>query len=70
MKLVSTSGIIDISTGRGALVKRLLSRPTMGECPAKNRTPVTITGYIESIYGDFDGTDQSFNIVVESIEAT
>jgi len=66
-KLSSNFVILDVENGRQALAKHFAKCPPVGECPEKLRVPVTITGYIDNVWGDDDGISQEFSVKVETI---
>ena len=66
-KLSSNFVLIDIENGRKALAKHFAKRPFMGKCPEKLKVPVTITGYIDDVWGSNNGVSQKFSIEVETI---
>lgn len=67
-KFKSDFAILDVKAGRAALAKQFTSRPPLGECPTKLRIPVTITGYIDGIWGGDDGISREFTVVVQSVK--
>lgn len=68
MKIQSDFALLDVKTGRGALNKHFAKRPRLGECPPAMRIPVTITGYIDDVWGGDDGTSREFSVVVQSVK--
>jgi hypothetical protein len=70
MKIVSDFALLDVKQGRGALNKRLANRPRSGPCPDHMRIPVVIHGYIDDVWGSFDGVSQEYTVVVTKVEAT
>jgi len=69
MNIGSTFAIIDVKRGRKQLAKHFEERPLTGECPKDFRIPVTITGYLDSQWGNDDGESTEFSMTVESISA-
>lgn len=67
MKISSGFALIDVKDGRNELAKHFKSRPRLGPCPEKLRVPVTITGYIDAVWGDDDGESREFSVTVESV---
>lgn len=67
-KLKSTFALLDVKAGRAALNKHFAKRPPLGECPPKMRVPVTITGYIDGVWGGDDGVSREFSVVVQSVK--
>lgn len=61
----SDFALLDVKTGRGALNKHFAKAPRGRECPVAMRVPVTITGYIDGIWGSGDGV---FSVTVESVK--
>lgn len=64
----SDFAILDVKSGRKTLEKHFKSRPGMGECPKPLRVPVTITGYIDDVWGHDDGVSQEFSVTVEAVK--
>lgn len=69
-KIKSGFAILDVTTGAKPLAKHFKARPLFGPCPEEMRVPVTLTGYIENVWGGHDGTSQEFTMRVETIEVT
>lgn len=67
MKLTSDFALLSIKDGRDELASHFEQRPVSGPCPEHLRIPVTIVGYIESIWGADDGIDQEFSVQVEHL---
>ncbi len=64
MKLQSNFAILDVKRGRASL---------LDACDKQDRQPglflpVTITGFITGIHGNYDGVSQEFKVQVESVE--
>ena len=68
MKLKIKHAVVDITTGRKEFSKRFAERPHFGPCPEQMRVPITITGYIDGIFGDDDGTSQEFTVCVTKLD--
>lgn len=68
MDIKSDFAILDVKAGRGPLNKHFKDRPRLGECPPKMRVPVTITGYIDGVWGDDDGVSREFCVTVQSVK--
>jgi hypothetical protein len=68
MKISSSFAILDVKKGRDKLAEHFKDRPRLGPCPPELRIPVTITGYIDDIWGDDDGVSREFGITVEKVE--
>lgn len=67
LTIKSDFAILDVKVGCRALGKHFLKRPNSGECPSALRIPVTIKGYIDDIWGGFDGVSQEFGVCVQSV---
>lgn len=68
LRIKSDFLIIDVKQGRHALEKHFRARPDRGACPKELRVPVTITGYIDGVFGNDDGVSREFTVTVESVE--
>ena len=68
MEIKSTFAILDVKAGRSALNKHFSKRPALGVCPPAMRIPVTITGYIDGIWGADDGVSREFSVTVQSVK--
>ena len=68
MKIESTFAVLDVKAGRKRLAKHFASRPSMGHCPPELRIPVIITGYIDGVNSNDDGTSIEFAVIVEKVE--
>jgi hypothetical protein len=68
MEIKSTFAILDVKAGRSALNKHFAKRPRLGECPPAMRVPVTITGYIDGVWGCDDGVSREFCVTVQSVK--
>lgn len=68
MNIKSNFAILDVKAGRGPLNKHFSKRPRLGKCPAEMRVPVTITGYIDDVWGGDDGVSREFGVVVQSVK--
>lgn len=68
MQIQSTFALLDVKRGRKALEKHFRNRPRMGQCPEDMRVPVTITGYLDGIWGDEDGVSREFTVTVQKVE--
>lgn len=66
-KLSSKYALLVIENGRKDLEKHFAKRPPLGKCPEELKIPVTITGYINGVWGDDDGISQEFSVEVETI---
>lgn len=66
-KLSSNFAILDVENGRKALARHFAKRPLTGKCPEDMKVPVTITGFIDEIWGGDDGISQEYSIKVETI---
>ena len=64
----SDFAILDVKSGRKKLAKHFAKAPRIGVCPPKLRVPVTITGYIDGVWGGDDGVSQEFTIAVRSLK--
>lgn len=67
-KIKSDYALLDVKVGRSRLARHFDSRPVWGECPQDLRVPVTITGYIDCVFGGDDGVSQDFGVVVTSVK--
>ena len=67
LEIKSTLAFVDVTKGRKALAMHFRERPRLGKCPPKYRIPITLTGYLESVWGDDDGISQEFSMVVERV---
>ena len=67
LEIKSTFAIVDVTTGREALAMHFRERPRLGKCPPKYRIPITLTGYLESVWGNDDGTSREFSMTVERV---
>lgn len=61
-RITSTFALLDIQKGRKKLAKRFDAQPD------DLRIPVTITGYLFSVFGADDGVSQEFCVEVEKLE--
>lgn len=68
MEIKSDFALLDVKAGRGALNKHFAKRPRLGECPPALRIPVTVTGYIDGVWGGDDGVSREFTMVVQSVK--
>jgi hypothetical protein len=68
MKIKSDFALLNVTVGRKALAKHFSKRPLVGRCPEPLRVPVSITGYIEGVWGHDDGISQEFTVVVKSLK--
>lgn len=68
MEIKSDFALLDVKTGRAALRKHFAKRPRFGGCPPAMRVPVTITGYIDDVWGGDDGVSREFSVVVQSVK--
>ena len=60
----SDYAMLDITKGR-----TVLSRAVGGTSDGNGtRIPVKITGYIDGVFGQDDGTSQEFNVIVTKLE--
>jgi hypothetical protein len=66
--ITSDYAILDVKKGRAALERNFRGRPCIGHCPEHMRVPVKITGYIDAVFGDDDGTSREFCVTVERVE--
>lgn len=66
-KLGSDFAILDVKVGRKALARHFKGAPRCGPCPERLRIPVTITGYIDGVWGGDDGVSQEFTVQVEKV---
>ena len=64
----SDFAIIDVKAGRAALTKNFKDQPLLGPCPPKMCVPVTITGYLDGVWGHDDGTSREFSMTVQSVK--
>lgn len=60
MKIQSDFAILDVKWGRHALYKRFRT--------GDERIPVTITGWLDGINSEDDGTSREFTMIVESVK--
>lgn len=67
-KIKSDFAILDVKTGQSGLSKHFENRPRNGPCPAEMRVPVTITGYIDNIWGSYDGVSREFSVHVDKVK--
>ncbi len=65
MKLQSTHAILDVKRGRKQLADNFLICPDQSK-----KIPVVITGYIDGIFGNDDGTSREFTVRVEKVEVS
>ena len=70
MEIKSDFALLDVKGGREKLFEHFKNRPFMGECPEELRMPVTITGYIDGVWGGDDGVSREFSVTVENVETT
>lgn len=68
MNIKSDFALLDVKAGRGPLNKHFAKRPRLGECPPAMRVPVTITGYIDGVWGEDDSVSREFSVVVQSVK--
>lgn len=68
MPVKSDFAILDVKAGRAALNRHFARRPRLGTCPPKMRVPVTITGYIDGVWGVDDGVSREFSVTVKSVK--
>jgi hypothetical protein len=68
VEIKSDFALLDVKTGRGPLKKHFAKRPRFGGCPPAMRIPVTITGYIDDVWGGDDGVSREFGVVVQSVK--
>lgn len=70
MSIKSRFAILDVEAGRHKLAKHFETRPRLGPCPKDLRIPITITGYIDDVWGHDDGTSQEFGVIVTQVTTT
>lgn len=64
-KISSDFAILDVKRGRERLARHFTDRQPFSKGP---RIPVIITGYIDDIHGDDDGTSREFQVTVTYLQ--
>ncbi len=71
IEITSDFAVLSVKNGRAKLAKHFAGMPRSGKPlmdeREKRRIPITITGYIEDIWGHDDGIDQEFEVSVTSL---
>ena len=67
-RLKSSFAVLDVERGRAKLAAHFAMNPhTAGPTPDRFRIPVTITGYIDGVWGPDDGVSQEFWVSVTDV---
>lgn len=66
-RIRSDFAILDVKAGRAALAAHFKDRPRLGKCPENLRVYVTVTGYLEAIWGSDDGVSREFSMAVDTV---
>ena len=67
MKITSNFAVLDVKDGRQELNRHFAGQSALGGDNPELRIPITITGYIDCVWGDDDGISREFGIVVEKL---